>query len=222
MTSSFCSPRIRAACCALSLVLSTAALAQSKDDRKASLTGVTVVGILESGVGGLGGGTAGSPFVLQAELAFKKAGIVVVGLDKANSTGLPIYNIHCTSMESGDQVRLACESRLLRHLFLNASEDSKGVYAIVWTSPLIIASVPNDALADVEKLTATCIDALIKDWREANPAAPAKKKQRRSARWRRRRCGGRLRRAFSRPTLRRGLSSADPSGAEGQRADVPG
>ncbi|MDP2343583.1 MAG: hypothetical protein Q8O67_21670 [Deltaproteobacteria bacterium] len=159
----------------LLLLAALPVLAQSKDDRKTSLTGVSVVGIQESGVAALGGGTAGSPFLLQAEKAFKAAGVVVQGLDKINAAGLPIYNIHCTSMESGDQVRLACEGRLLRHLFLTAAEDSKGVYAIVWTSPLIIGSLPRDGLEDAEKITAAAIDALIKDWKEANPTAPKKK-----------------------------------------------
>ena len=159
------------------LLSSSSALAQSKDDRKTSLTGVTVVGLQETGVAGLGGGTAGSPYLLQAEQAFKAAGVVVFSLDKANAAGHPIYNVHCTAMEAGDQVRLACEGRLLRHVFLGNTEDSKGVYAIVWTSPLIIASVPSDARDDAEKVTQACIDALIKDWREANPAAPAAKKK---------------------------------------------
>jgi hypothetical protein len=160
----------------VALIASLSALAQSKDDRKTSLTGVTAVGLQESGVAALGGGTAGSPFLLQAEQAFKSAGVNVMGLEKANAAGVPIYNIHCTSMEAGEQVRFACEGRLLRHLFLTNTEDSKGVYAIVWTSPLIIGSVPGDSLDHVEKLTQHCIDALLKDWKEANPAAPPKKK----------------------------------------------
>ena len=150
--------------------------AQSKDDKKTSLTGVTAVGIQESGVAALGGGTAGSPFLLQAERELKAAGVVVMGLEKANDAGLPIYNIHCTSMESGDQVRFACEGRLLRHLFLNNAEDSKGVYATVWTSPLVIASLPRDGLEDAERATQSCVVALIKDWQDANPTAPKKKK----------------------------------------------
>lgn len=160
----------------LSLSLAFPALAQSVEDRRASLTGVTVVGIQESGVAALGGGTAGSPFLLQAEKAIKAAGITVFGLDKANAAGLPIYNIHCTAADGGEQIRFACEGRLLRHVFLTAAEDAKGVYATVWTSPLFIASVARDNLGEAEGVTQTCIDALLKAWKEANPPAAPKKK----------------------------------------------
>ena len=164
-------------CVAFCLLLSFPLLAQSADDRKTSLSGITVVGIQETGVAALGGGTAGSPYLLQAENAFSAAGIKVFGLDKATAAGLPIYNIHCTSMESGEQIRLACESRLLRHVFLSAAEDAKAVYAGVWTSPLIIASIPKENISDVEGLTQACIDPLLKAWKEANPSVAAPKKK---------------------------------------------
>lgn len=166
----------------LSLALSTTALAQSKEDRKASLTGVTSIAIHETGVGPLGGGTAGSPYLLQAEKAFKAAGLHVGELEKSMAAGTPVYNVHCSAMEAGDQVRVACESRFLRQVFLEAKENGKNIYAITWTSPLYIASVPRDALSDVEKLTQQLVDNFVKDWSDANPnvkpaaATKAKKK----------------------------------------------
>ncbi len=155
--------------------------AQSKEDRKAALTGVTSIAIHETGVGPLGGGTAGSPYLLQAEKSFKAAGLHVGELEKAMAAGTPIYNVHCSAMEAGDQVRVACESRFLRQVFLEAKENGKNIYAITWTSPLYIASVPRDALSDVEKLTQQLVDNFVKDWSEANPGVkpagkPAKKK----------------------------------------------
>jgi hypothetical protein len=126
-------------------------------------------------VAALGGGTAGSPFLLQAEKAFKAAGVTVFGLDKANAAGLPIYNIHCAAADGGEQIRFACEGRLLRHVFLTAAEDAKGVYATVWTSPLFIASVARDNVGEAEGVAQTCLEALLKAWKEANPPAQKKK-----------------------------------------------
>jgi hypothetical protein len=166
---------------AFALVLSTGALAQSKEDRKAALTGVTSIAIHETGVGALGGGTAGSPYLLQAEKSFKAAGLHVGELEKAMAAGTPIYNVHCSAMEAGDQVRVACESRFIRQVFLEAKENAKNIYAVAWTSPLYIASVPRDALSDVEKLTQQLVDNFVKDWSDANPgvkpAAAAKPKK---------------------------------------------
>lgn len=165
---------------AVAVVGATSAHAQSKDDKRASLAGTSEIAIQESGVGGIGGGTAGSPYLLQAEAALKAAGLRVVELDKANAAGLPIYNVHCSAMDAGDALRVACEGRFLRQVFLTNGEQAKNVYATTWISPLIVASIPRDAVSDVEKLTQTLVDAFVRDWREANPgvkaATPAKKK----------------------------------------------
>lgn len=164
---------------ALTIGLAAPSRAQSKEDRKASLAGVTQIAIQESGVGGLGGGTAGSPYLLQAEAAFKAAGLRVVELEKANGAGLPIYNVHCSAMDAGDALRVACEGRFLRQVFLEA-DKAKNIYAITWISPLIVASIPRDGVSDVEKLTQSLVDSFVKDWRDANPgvkAAPASKKK---------------------------------------------
>ena len=163
---------------ALSLTFSVSAFAQSKDDRRASLMGITQIGIQESGVGGLGGGTAGSPYLLQAEAALKGAGLRLVELEKANAAGLPIYNVHCSAMDGGGALTVACEGRFLRQLSLRTGEQTgeqaKNVYAIAWTSPLLVATMPRDAVSDVEKLTRNLVEAFVKDWREANPAAKKK------------------------------------------------
>ena len=164
----------------IALVFSTSALAQSKEDKRASLTGITQIAIQESGVGGLGGGTAGSPYLLQAEAALKAAGLRVVELEKANAAGLPIYNVHCSAMDAGDGLRVACEGRFLRQVFLETGEKAKNVYATTWISPMIVASIPRDAVSDVENLTQNLVDTFVKDWRDANPGVkpppPAKKK----------------------------------------------
>lgn len=150
--------------------------AQSKEDRKAALAGVTAIAVQETGVAALGGGTAGSPYLLQAEKAFKAAGLRVGELEKTMSAGGAIYNVHCSAMDAGDALRVACESRFLRQVFLEAKESAKNIYAITWTSPLIVASIPRDAVNDVEKLTQQLVDAFVKDWRDANPGVkPARK-----------------------------------------------
>lgn len=158
----------------LAFLLALPVAAQSHDDRMAALKGVTSVAIHETGVGPLGGGTAGSPYLLQAEKSFKAAGLHVGELEKAMAAGTPVYNVHCTQMDAGDQVRVACESRFLRQVFLEAKESAKNIYAITWTSPLYIATVPRDAISDVEKLTQQLADNFVKDWSQANPGAGAK------------------------------------------------
>lgn len=161
----------------IALLFALPVTAQSKEDRKAALTGVTSIAIHETGVGALGGGTAGSPYLLQAEKSFKAVGLRVGELEKAMTAGVPVYNVHCSSMEAGDQIRVACESRFLRQVFLEAKENGKNIYAITWTSPLYIASVPRDGISDVEKLTQQLADNFVKDWSEANPSVkPTKKK----------------------------------------------
>jgi hypothetical protein len=151
--------------------------AQSKEDRLASLAGVLQIGIQESGVSALGGGTAGSPYLLQAEAACKGAGLRVVELERATAHGTPIYDVLCSAADAGDALRVACEGRFLRQVFLERGERAKNVYAITWTSPLIVANVPRDVVSDVQKLTQMLVDSFVKDWREANPGMKAPKKK---------------------------------------------
>jgi hypothetical protein len=163
---------------AAALLFSTAALAQSKDDRRASLAGLANIAFKETGVAALGGGTAGSPYLLQVEKAFKGAGIHVAEFEGAVQKGTPIYELNCASMEASDAtIRVACESRLLRPVSFDGTSPPKP-YAITWTSPLVVASFDREHVSDLEKLTAKLVDAFLDDWSAANPAAaPAKKKK---------------------------------------------
>ena len=162
----------------LVLMFAAPAIGQSKEDKRAAFAGVTAIAIQETGVAGLGGGTAGSPYLLQAEASFKAAGLHVMELEKAMPAGVAVYNVHCSAMDAGDSLRVACEGRFLRQVFLEAKEGARNVYATTWISPLIVASIPRDSVKDVEKLTQNLVDTFVKDWREANPdVKPAKKKK---------------------------------------------
>ena len=155
---------------AVALALSSpAALAQSKDDKRASLVGLTNIAFKETGVGALGGGTAGSPYALQVEKVMKAAGIHVAELDGAAQKGVPVYELNCTSMEASDAtIRVACESRLLRPISLDGTSPPK-TYAITWVSPLVVATFDHDRVGDLEKITAKLADAFMEDWNAANP-----------------------------------------------------
>lgn len=157
------------------LFIALALISQSKEDKVKSLVGVVDVGFKETGVGPLGGGTAGSPFVLQFEKSCKAAGIHVSELEAANARGGPIYELQCASMDDG-KMRVACTARLLRDVSLDTAPTDKPrtVYAAVWTSPLIVAAFDRDRIGDLEKLTQTFVDAFMKDWTEANPVKKRK------------------------------------------------
>ena len=161
---------------AVVVLSSFAALAQSKEDKRASLMGLQNIAFKETGVNGLGGGTAGSPYLVQVEKLFKAAGIHVAEYEGAAAKGLPIYELMCSSMEASDAtVRVACEARLVRPVAL---ETGKSVYAITWTSPLVVATFDHDRVGDLEKLTEKFVGSFMEDWTAANPpAAPVKKKK---------------------------------------------
>src|SRR5690349_15210801 len=137
--------------CTLSIIAltSTAAYAQSKEDKRASLVGLKDIAIKETGVAALGGGTAGSPYVLQVEKAFKAAGIHAAEYENAVPHGLPIYELLCSSMEASDAtIRVACEGRLVRPVSLDGNSPPKN-YAVTWTSSLVIATFDRDRVSDL-------------------------------------------------------------------------
>ena len=170
----------------IALVFSTSALAQSQDDKRASLRGITQMAVQESGVE-LGGRT-------PAEDALQAAGIRVVELEKANAAGLPIFDVHCMERELSCEdanplevgsargaFRVTCEGRFLRQVFLGTGEKGKLVYATTWISPMSIVDVASRKdVGGVSALAQHLADTFVKDWREANPgvkpAPPAKKK----------------------------------------------
>ena len=159
------------------VLAAVAAHAQSKEDKRASLVGVTDIAFKETGVAPLGGGTAGSPYVLQVEKLWKAAHIHVSELEGAPQKGVAVYELSCTSMEASDAtVRVACESRLLRPVSLDGTSPPKS-YAITWVSPMVIASFDHDRVGDLEKLTQKLADAFMEDWNAANPGASKEKKK---------------------------------------------
>src|SRR5438105_13946152 len=96
---------------AFALSIASTSFAQSKDDKRASLAGIANIAFKETGVAALGGGTAGSPYALQVEKAFKAAGIHVADLEGAPQKGVPVYEVNCASMETAEaKVAVACES----------------------------------------------------------------------------------------------------------------
>jgi hypothetical protein len=164
------------------LAVPTLAHAQSKDDQRASLVGLNHIAVKEAGVASLGGGTQGSPYILQVTERFKKNGISPAELDSAAEKGIPVYELVCSSMEWSDaSIRVACEARLMRQVTIPAGESTKGIYAITWTSKMVIASFPDHptAVTGLDELTATLADQFITDYVAANPGAkplPGKKK----------------------------------------------
>ncbi len=134
----------------IGIMFSSSALAQSKDDKRASLRGITQIAFQESGAAEHGG-TEGS----MAEATLKDGGLRVVDLKNANAAGLPIFNVHCTETTAVSYSNanpnpfdyettklVACEGRLLRKVFLTTGEKAKNVYATTWISPMTIASFP--------------------------------------------------------------------------------
>ena len=157
--------------------LASQAHAQSREDKRASLVGLTNIAFRETGVAPLGGGTAGSPYALQVEKVFKAAGIHVSEFEGAAQKGVPVYELTCTSVEASDAtVRVACESRLLRTVSFDGTSAPKN-YAITWVSPMVIATFDHDRVADLEKLTGKLADSFMEDWNAANPSASKEKKK---------------------------------------------
>lgn len=162
---------------ALVALASAAALAQSKEDRRASLVGLNEIAVKETGVAPLGGGTAGSPYLLQVEKLFKGKNIHVSELEGASQKGAAVYELSCTSMEASDAtVRVACESRLWRPVSLDGASPPKS-YAVTWVSPMVIATFDHDRVADLEKLTQKLADAFMDHWNAANAGASKDKKK---------------------------------------------
>ncbi|HEY4223465.1 MAG TPA: hypothetical protein VGO62_19035 [Myxococcota bacterium] len=160
----------------LVLLSSLPALAQSREDKRASLVGLQNIAFKETGVAALGGGTAGSPYLLQVESAFKAAGIHVAELDSAVQKSIPVYELTCSAMDGNDgTVRVACEARLIRPVSLDGTSPPR-TYAITWTSPLVVASYDHDRVTDLDKLTAKFVASFMEDWNAANPKAAPKKK----------------------------------------------
>lgn len=162
------------------LILAALLSGQSKEDKRESLRGLSAIAFKETltGSAAYGGGTAGSPYLLQAHDAFKAVGIKPMELETAVQKGVPIYELLCASM--GDsQVTVACEARLLRPVHLDANPDApRTVYAATWSSSMVVGSFSYDRVSDLPKLTVKLAEQFAADWQAANPsAAPAKKKK---------------------------------------------
>src|SRR5688572_9392218 len=113
------------------LVVSSLVSGQSKDDKRESLKGVAAVAFKETltGSAAYGGGSAGSPYLLQATDAFKAAGIKPIDVETAVQKGVAIYELLCASMGEGT-LTIACEAKLIRPVHLEANPDSpRTIYA---------------------------------------------------------------------------------------------
>jgi hypothetical protein len=163
------------------LIVAALLSAQSKDDKRESLKGLTQIAFKETltGSANYGGGSAGSPYLLQATGAMKAAGIKPMEVETAVQKGVPIYELLCTSMGE-NQLTIACESRFIRPVHLEANPDSpRTVYAATWSSSMIVGSFAYDRVSDLDKLTVKLVEQFVADWQAANPsanAAPKKKK----------------------------------------------